>query len=66
MAATEPEEITMEELETLARRAGLALTPAELEEMKPQYDLYAEMIRLVHSVDLEAGESGVTFRPDWG
>ena len=65
MAATEPGEITMEDFGTLARRAGLELTLEELEQMKPTYDLYADMIRLVHSVDLDAEESGVTFRPDW-
>ncbi len=54
-----------EEFKLMTERAGLGLSAAELEELKPMYDLYAQYIKLLHSIDLQAEEIGVAFHPDW-
>ncbi|MFQ6027363.1 MAG: hypothetical protein ACE5Q6_07715 [Dehalococcoidia bacterium] len=57
--------VTPEEFKLMTDRAGLGLSAAELEELKPMYDLYAQYLKLLHSIDLQAEEIGVTFHPDW-
>ena len=55
----------MEDFQRLAARAGLALEENELEHLKTLYELYAAQVNIIHSVDLQTEEMGVTFRPDW-
>ena len=65
MATPSEQSVTSEEFKLMTERAGLGLSVAELEELKPVYDLYAPYIRLLHSIDLQAEDMGVAFHPEW-
>ncbi len=65
MATTGREAVTSEEFKQMADRAGLGMIQEELDELRPIYELYAQYIQLLHSIDLQAEEIGVTFHPDW-
>ena len=57
--------VTSEEFKLMTELAGLGMSTEELEELKPLYDLYAEYIKILHSIDFQAEEIGMTFHPDW-
>ena len=57
---------TMEQFKALAERAGMDLTPEDLEELKPVYELYAEQAAQLHELDLGDGDLALTFSPDDG
>lgn len=57
--------VTPEEFKQMSDRAGLGMSQEELDQLKPLYDLYAQYIQLLHSIDLQAEEIGVTFHPEW-
>ena len=57
--------VTSEEFKLMTELAGLGLAPEELVELKPLYELYSEYIKLLHSIDFQAEEIGMTFHPDW-
>ena len=59
------EALTPEEFKLMTERAGLGLSPQELEVLQPIYELYLPYLKLLHSIDLQAEEIGVTFHPDW-
>ncbi len=65
MATESQPTVSMEEFSLMAQRAGLGMSPQELEELKPLYDLYAQYTELLHSIDLGAEEIDLTFHPDW-
>ena len=65
MATPSEGSVGSEEFKLMTERAGLGLSAAELEELKPMYDLYAQYIELLHSIDLQTEEIGVAFHPDW-
>ena len=65
MATPGDEAVTSEEFKLMTERAGLGMSAEELDELKPMYELYAQYIQLLHSIDLQAEEIGVTFHPDW-
>ena len=65
MATSEQQAVTSEEFKLMTELAGLGLAPEELEELKPLYELYAEYIKILHSIDFQAEEIGMTFHPDW-
>ena len=65
MSTSGSEEISLEEFRRLTDHAGLGLSQEELDELKPQYDLYMRQSRLIHEIDLKAEEIAVIFRPDW-
>lgn len=65
MASTEGHQVSLEQFKTMTELAGLGMTPEEIEQLKPLYDLYARYIDIVHSVEFGAEEIGVTFHPDW-
>ncbi len=65
MATPEQQAVTSEQFKLMTELAGLGLSPEELEELKPLYELYAEYIKTVHSIDFQAEEIGMTFHPDW-
>ena len=65
MATSGQQEVNSEQFAMMTRLAGLNMSQEEIDELKPMYDLYSEYIRLVHSVDLQAEEIGLTFHPDW-
>ena len=59
------ESISLEELQRLTQQAGLDLPPEELEGLKPLWELYLQHLSVLHSIDLQAEEIGLTFHPDW-
>jgi len=59
------EGIALDHLQVLAERAGLRLTPAELEHLKPMYDFYAMQLRVLHDLDLAAEDLAVVYSPNW-
>jgi hypothetical protein len=65
MSTSDAGGVTPEEFKLMADRAGLGMSQAELDDLKPLYDLYAQYIDLLHSLDLQAEEIGVTFHPEW-
>ncbi len=65
MATPGEETVTLEEFRQMTERAGLGMTPEEVADLKPLYELYAQYINVLHSIDLQAEEVGVTFHPDW-
>ena len=58
------QEISMEEFRFMADRAGLAMDQAELDHLKPIYELYLQYTAMVHSIDFGPEEMVVEFRPD--
>ena len=65
MSTSDAGGVTPEEFKLMADRAGLGMSQSELDDLKPLYDLYAQYIDLLHSLDLQAEEIGVTFHPEW-
>jgi hypothetical protein len=59
------EGISLANLKVLVERAGLKLATAELEALKPVYDLHAKQLGLIHSLALGEEESAVTYTPNW-
>ena len=53
----------IEQLRTLASRAGMELTDQELLALKPLYDKATEVTASLHDLDLGAEEPAVTFDP---
>ena len=60
-----PESIPLDDFRALAKRAGLALTDDELENLKPMYDHYIESIASMNALDLDAEDLAVAFSPGW-
>ena len=65
MSQLPPDELSLEQFQTLVQRAGLYLSQDELEHLKTLYDLYAEQVSIIHTVDLQAEEPGITFSAEW-
>ena len=65
MATSGEDTVSAEQFKHMAEVAGLGLKPEELEELKPLYDLYWQHIKVLHSIDFQAEEIGLTFHPDW-
>ena len=65
MSQLPPDELSLEKFQTLVQRAGLDLSQDELEHLKTLYDLYAEQVGIIHTVDLHAEEPGIIFSADW-
>lgn len=61
----EPAEMSIDELQQLAYRAGLGMSREEVEAIKPVYDMYAAYARMCHEVEFGATEMVVEFHPDW-
>ena len=57
-------EISMEEFKFMADRAGLGMDQAELEHLKPIYELYMQYTAMVHSIDFGPEEMVVELNPD--
>ena len=60
-----PQDVSLEQFRTLAERAGLDLTDAELTALKPMYDYYVPLVQRLHQVELGEEDLAVTFVPDW-
>ncbi len=65
MATEGQESVTADDFKRMTELAGLGLRPEELEELKPLYELYAQYIKTLHSIDFQAEEIGMTFHPEW-
>ena len=65
MSQLPPDELTLEKFQTLVEQAGLDLSRDELEHLKTLYDLYAEQVGIIHTVDLQAEEPGIIFSAEW-
>ena len=63
MAPPESGPPTMEEARILVERAGLTLTPEELETFREALQMTQEQLRLLHSVDFKEEEPAFTFHP---
>ena len=60
-----PEPTTLNDFRALTQRAGLDLTDAELEELKPMYDHYLEPIARMNALELDAEDLAVAYAPGW-
>ena len=65
MATSESEGVSIEEFRLLTERADLQLSPEELVELKPLYELHLMHIQTLRSIDFKAEEIGLAFHPDW-
>ena len=57
--------VSIDELQQMADRAGLGMSRREVEELKPIYDMYASYALQLHEIDFGATEMIVEFHPDW-
>jgi|TARA_B100000809_G_scaffold39766_1_gene34750 hypothetical protein len=58
------EQISMEEFKFMADRAGLGMDQAELDHLKPIYELYLGYTAMLHAIDFGPEEMVVEFHPD--
>ena len=65
MATSDTGSVSDDDFRGMIERAGLGMTSEEITQLKPLYDLYAPYIQLLHSIDFQAEEIGITFHPDW-
>ena len=57
--------ISLDDLRVLMERAGLGMSAAELEALKPMYDFHAAQLQRLHDVALGEEDVAVTFSPHW-
>ena len=62
---SDPNDVSIEQLKQMAELAGLGMSDQEVEDLKPDYDLYAAYARQLHTIDLGATEMIVEYHPDW-
>lgn len=65
MTAPDEETTIVEELKLLARRAGLDLSPQELERLRPLYQQLMAQISRLHDPSLPLEEPAVIFPATW-
>lgn len=58
---SEAEGVSKDDLEALMRRAGLDLSPDEVESLRPLYEYYASQAAKMHELDLDDGDLAVMF-----
>jgi hypothetical protein len=61
----ESEGISLDHLHGLAERAGLHLKHEELTALKPMFDFYAQHVKGLFEIELEAEDLAVTYSPNW-
>ena len=64
MTTAGPTEITPDEFQQLVRRAGLDLTPEEMEQLRPMYEDLIGQVRKLHDPNLPLEVPGAIFRAD--
>ena len=62
---TQDSDISIDAFRVLVDRAGLGLTPQELEDLKPMYDHFARQTAVLKDLDLGAEDLAVHFPPEW-
>ncbi len=60
---SEAERVSTEEIGALLARAGLDLSPQEIESIRPVYDHYASQAAKMQELDLDDGDLAVIFSP---
>jgi hypothetical protein len=65
MRMTESTGISLDHLRVLAERAGLTLATEELASLKPMFDHYAQQVRALYEVELDAEDLAVVYNPNW-
>ena len=58
-------QVSMETFRMLAELAGLGMSQEELGDLKPLYDIHAEYVKTLHSIDFGPEEIAMTFHPEW-
>ena len=58
-------EVSVDELQQMADRAGLGMTREEVAELKPIYDLYAAYAAQLRDIEFGAEEPVTAYAPDW-
>ncbi len=61
---SEAQGVSKGDLEGLMRRAGLDLSPDEVESLRPLYEYYASQAAKMHELDLDDGDLAVMFSPE--
>lgn len=64
MTIPEGNNITLEEFQVIAQRAGLHFTQEEMEHLLPLYQQFAEQLRVLHDPDLPLDLPAATFVAD--
>ena len=62
---SESETVSMELFQALLGRAGLNLSAAEAEALKPTYERFLGLTSVLHELDLGAEDMAVTFSSEW-
>ena len=62
---TEPQGTPLERMHALSELAGFNLSTRELEALKPMWDHYANLIRLLHEAEVDEEDLAVSFSADW-
>jgi hypothetical protein len=65
MPTAAPGDITLEEFQAVARRAGLNLSAQEVERLRPLYQQLMVQISLLHDPSLPLEEPAVIFPATW-
>lgn len=65
MAGSDEATITAEELKLLAHRAGLDLSPQELERLRPLYQQLMAQVSRLHDPSLPLEEPALIFPATW-
>ena len=65
MSSIKDQEVSLETFKTMADLAGLGMSQAEVEDLKPLYDLYLKYVNQLHSINYGAEEIALSFEPDW-
>jgi hypothetical protein len=61
----ESEGISIEDFRVLTEQAGMGLSDAELEKLKPMYELYLGPVSRMNALELDAEDLALIFSPGW-
>ena len=65
MSTSQPDTMTMDDFQAIARRAGLDLNQEELEHLLPMYRQLLGQLAAIHDPALPMGLPADVFSPDW-
>lgn len=57
---------TVNEMTVMLERAGIFLTPEEMEKWTPSYEFYVDGLAKLRSIKLDGVEAATVFRASWG
>lgn len=61
---TEPKDVSLDVFKVLTQAAGMTLTDAELDHLKPMYDHFARLSATLHQVELDDEDLALVYVPD--